>query len=90
MHVQVAWYACMTHCARTGNLYAWTTRGARARRLVCVYDTWCTCGSLVVLMGHVTDKGCTCGSLDELLVTCKTLPEFVFTWCKCGSLGMLI
>ena len=53
VHVRVAWCACMTRDARTVLLYAWTTRAARAVCLVCLYNTWFTCGSPVVLVGHV-------------------------------------
>ena len=76
MHVRVAWYACMARGARTGHLYAWTTRGARAGHLVHLEDTWCTCGWLVVLVGHVVHVQ----SEGPLVVTC----------CTCESLGMLV
>ena len=71
LHMRVAWYACMTRGARTDHLYAWRTRGhvrvawyacmirgTRVARLICLYDTWCTCGSLVVLVGHVVLVQC--------------------------------
>ena len=54
-----------------------------------MFDTLCTCESLVVLVGHVVHmQGCTCGSLGELLVTCETLPEFVVMWCTFGAFGV--
>ena len=85
MHVWFAWYAFITRGARTGHLYGWITRGARVGRLVCLYGTWCTCGLLVVLVGHLVHvrlvwyacrkrggrviAGCICSHVEHVQVT---------------------
>ena len=49
-------------------------------------DTWCTCGSLVVLVGHVMRVQ----SKDALVVTCCPFGshgELTVKDCTCGSLG---
>ena len=85
VHVWFTWSACTTRDTRTVHLYAWRTRGARAGRMVCFYDTWCTCGLLVVLLGHVAQ------SHDTLVVTSYTfgsLDELTNKGCTCTCIVM--
>ena len=56
--------------------------------LVCLYDTWCTCGSLVVLVGHVVHVQSQ-GSLVVTCCTCGSLVELTVKGSTCGSLGEL-
>ena len=91
-HVQESWftwYTFITRGARTGHLYAWKTREPCVGRLVCLYDTCCTCWSFVELAGHVLDIQ----SQSALVVTCctcRSLGELTVKGCKCGSLGELL
>ena len=67
VYVRVAWYACVT-------------RGACVVHLVCLYEKWCTYGSLI----RLEDTWCTCGWLGMLV---GHVVHLWFNWYTCVKSG---